>query len=550
MLVGRTYLEGDSVQDPKEIGWAKYVSYFDPQLIRLQKEFARKLLTHYNPYTKTEYRNEPAIVIVELVNENTLFDAWHRDALHPASTVNRDPNFKNLTPFHSNVLTVLFNEYIRKTYSIPQQELLRKQAGVAPDTLIPRIRKAQYESAPKELYQATVNFYTKVEKDFFTDMYAFMKDTIKVRAHILGSNDFLHNQSEYPMVISNSVLDMQDGHVYWQHPSWPGKLNTPMVDEPDSSTVVKLSRTALAGKPYIVSEVNHAFPNDYESEGIPIIAAYASLQDWDAIMWYTFEPKSDPVFKGYVGDAFDISMHPVKMAQLAAGALLFLRSDVEAAKKLVKRDYTTEHMNETLRMGVEQSSYYTPEFDVSTVLKHRVRIGSMDASTVKKFESTNDSVITSDTDELKWFSGQPRHGLVVTNTPRSQALVGFVRKHPITETQNLSVNVQNEFCAITLSSLDNRSINTSSRLLLTTGAQVENTGMTWNELRTKGARRGQSPSLIEVVKGKITLKNLSDAKNVTVKPLDESGKPGEKTIQVQRTGIIWTFNVGDIVTPW
>ena len=88
-------------------------------------------------------------------------------------------------------------------------------------------------------------------------------------------------------------LDIMDGHVYWQHPGSPPPVNTPMINDPLHSTVVQLSRTAIAGKPYTVSEVNYPFPNDWASEGIPILAAYGAFQDWDAIILYTFEPKQD-----------------------------------------------------------------------------------------------------------------------------------------------------------------------------------------------------------------------------------------------------------------
>ena len=95
------------------------------------------------------------------------------------------------------------------------------------------------------------------------------------------------------MLASLSKLDIVDGHVYWQHPGSPPPVNTPMVNDPLHSTVVQLSRTAFAGKPYTVSETNHPFPNDWASEGIPMLAAYGSFQDWDAIILYTFEPKRD-----------------------------------------------------------------------------------------------------------------------------------------------------------------------------------------------------------------------------------------------------------------
>ena len=42
----------------------------------MQKEYARDLLTHKNPYTNTAYAQEPAVAFVEVNNENTLIRNW------------------------------------------------------------------------------------------------------------------------------------------------------------------------------------------------------------------------------------------------------------------------------------------------------------------------------------------------------------------------------------------------------------------------------------------------------------------------------------------
>ena len=54
----------------------KGVDNFDPRMIALQKDYARALLTHRNPYTKTRYVDEPAVAIVEINNENALLHEW------------------------------------------------------------------------------------------------------------------------------------------------------------------------------------------------------------------------------------------------------------------------------------------------------------------------------------------------------------------------------------------------------------------------------------------------------------------------------------------
>ena len=45
-------------------------------MLDLQKEYARKLLTHRNAYTGRTYAEDPAVAFVEINNENGLIHAW------------------------------------------------------------------------------------------------------------------------------------------------------------------------------------------------------------------------------------------------------------------------------------------------------------------------------------------------------------------------------------------------------------------------------------------------------------------------------------------
>jgi len=54
----------------------KGLDNFEPRMIELQKKYARDLLTHVNPYTKTAYTDEPAVAFVEISNEDALFTVW------------------------------------------------------------------------------------------------------------------------------------------------------------------------------------------------------------------------------------------------------------------------------------------------------------------------------------------------------------------------------------------------------------------------------------------------------------------------------------------
>ncbi len=530
--VGRSYRAGDSVPDFDRIRWAKGMTLYDPRLIALQKEYARMLLTHVNPYTGNAYRDEPAVAIVEILNENGVWVGL------------------SATPYYDAELTALYNEWLGKNLSPGEVTKLRELAGVAADAPVPRLRGTEVGGAPKERYLAESRFIVDVETKFYTGMASWLRDSLGVRVPITGTADHGHSSSSYPMLMSLSKLDVVDGHVYWQHPGSPPPVNTPMVNDPLHSTVVQLSRTAVAGKPYTVSEFNHPFPNDWLAEGIPIVAAYGAFQDWDAIIVYTFEPKRDASWKSYVGDPFDISLDPVRMTQMATGALAFLRGDVRPARETVTRRYAREQAFESRRLARTEQPYFTPGFPLALPLTHGVRIASLEGEPTPAYARVDSTTIVSDTRELVWRTTPDAHGLVTEETDRTQALIGFVKSHRVA-VKNLAADVDNAFAALTLSAIDDAPIARARRLLLTAGARVTNTGLQRNADRTRTTQQGGAPSLIEPVTGTVTLRALSGpVRGVSARALDGAGKPIGAPNMARRTAGGWELPIGAPITTW
>ncbi len=527
--VGRSYKEGDGVAGYNQIQWGKGMTLFDMRLIELEKEYAKNLLTHVNPYTGTEYRNEPAIAIVEILNENGI-----------------GIGFTSRVPFYDEELTDQYNAWLKQRYSAEQLQEIRAAPGVAADAPIPRLKGNEAASAPKVRYNAEMAFFMDLENRFYQDMSGYLRG-LGVRQPIIGTADHGHSGPSYSMLTSLSKLDVLDGHIYWNE--YVGVLNQPMVNDPLHSTVVQLSRTAFAGKPYTVSETNHPFPNEYASEGIPILAAYAGFQDWDMIIQYTFEPKRDPEWKPYVGDPFDISLDPVRMTEMAAGALMFLRGDVHPARQTLERTYSKEQVMEARLLPRSEQPYFTPGFPLSLPLEHAVRIKSLNGPPTAKITSPYANPIVSDTKELAWYSSEAKTGLVTVETDRAQALIGFIQANHKT-LKNLGADITNNFATIVLVSMDDKALARSEKMLLTTGSRVANTGQKWNDARTRLANQGGSPTLIEPVSGTVTLRNIEGAKTVKATALDGSGKPIGTPISARKTPAGWEIAVGDPVTTW
>jgi hypothetical protein len=534
LLVGRPFSEGDGVHDANQLHeGAKGVSLFDARLIELQKEYAQQLLTHRNPYTRLEYTQDPAVAIVEINNEDAI-----------------NVGFRAPSSFYEQELIALYNHWLTQHRTPEQIAALRALCGVATSEPIPLItRMGEPARTPSLRLYTEAEFYTGLQQGYFNDMEAYLKQTLGSQSLVIATADHNHKGSGYPLLLAESSMDIIDGHTYWQHPEYYVR-KSPMVNDPSNSTVVELARTAIAGKPYTVSEVNNAYPNDYAGEGIPILAAYAGLQDWDGIFWYTFEPKSDPSWKPSIGDPFDISLDPVRMPELAAGALLFLRPDLEKARSLRERSYSRDQVFDSMLLPSGDRPFFTPGYPLDLPLEHEVRISSLNGPPTQPFnEERSPSPIVSDTHELKWFTSLQQTGLVTIDAPRSQALIGFVKAQR-QQVRNLAADVSNPFCTILLSSMEDQPIETSSKLLLIAGGPVENTGQTWNAARTDVVAWGTAPTMIDPVTGIISLRNLHAAHAVVVQPIDGAGQPLGPPIPAKAVGSDWKFPVGSPATTW
>jgi hypothetical protein len=536
--VGRSYKAGDGVKDAGLLGFAKALTYFDDRLLTLEREYASQLLTHFNPYTKSEYRNEPAVLLVELVNENSIVESWIAGRLQGKNTRPNPGTWSDIPASYEADLTALYHAWLAK-HDMPAEQRMSK----------PEIAKAAVDHFRREL-----KFYMEIEDRYFQSMRVYLKDELKVKALLLATSDHNHGNSGYPLLASTSRLDVMDGHVYWQHPHYTDEgakghrafqiPNTPMVDDPLHSTVVELSRSAFAGKPYIVSEVNHPFPSEYAAEGIPILTAYAALQDWDGLFWYTFEHVDPQAWKDQVTGHFEVRTDPSKMAEIGAGALTFLRGDVHPARQTVTRSYSRAQVMDSLRLPQTERPYFTPGFPAALPLVHGSRIQTLDGAPTGKFAAVPADSIVSDTGELGW-----QKGMVTIETPRTQAIIGRRLAQPKV-LRHLAVDVRNMFSAIVLTSLDGAPIASSRRMLLVAATRIANTGQQWNEKRTTLVDWGTGPTLIEPITGAITLRNLANMRSVEVAALDGAGRQIGDARQARKTAAGWEFEIGDRATTW
>ncbi len=82
----------------------KGLSFFDPLIIASEKEYAKQLLTRVNPYTKLSYADDPCVAVIEINNENAIFNNYHSGALD------------NLSERYAGELRKQWNAWLRSKY--------------------------------------------------------------------------------------------------------------------------------------------------------------------------------------------------------------------------------------------------------------------------------------------------------------------------------------------------------------------------------------------------------------------------------------------------
>ncbi len=73
LLVGRRFLAAQNLDYPMDLSMSKSSSHFNERLIQLQEQYAIRYLTHVNRYTGLTLAEDPAVMTIQICNEDSVF---------------------------------------------------------------------------------------------------------------------------------------------------------------------------------------------------------------------------------------------------------------------------------------------------------------------------------------------------------------------------------------------------------------------------------------------------------------------------------------------
>jgi hypothetical protein len=392
------------------------------------------------------------------------------------------------------------------------------------------LRRQRPDRRPAEEQRDWIRFLWETEDRYWQTMQRFLKDELKVRGVVVGT---IVGCSPPNL---QARLDAIDTHAYWQHPKFPpGKGwdpvhwtvgNKSMVNEA-GGILPGLALRRVRGKPHLVTEYNHSAPNTYSAEAFPLLAAYAALQDWDAVFPFAYSHNGDWNSRKISG-FFDIDQHPVKMATLPAAVAMFQRGDVAPAKGELLAALPTERQIELLlRAGPwEQVHAGTVGLPREAALVHRVGLAA--DGQAGPFERPAGPKYVADSGELTWDRGDPKRGVVTVAAARSKAVIGYGGGRRFDLGGGVVAEpgpaAQDGWSVLTLTAVEGEIAAGPARLLVAAAGLAENTAMGWTSPAKESVSNtwGKPPSLVEGVPARLTLPR--PAARVRAWALDERGR--------------------------
>ena len=224
----------------------KMLCVVDERVAALEEEFARQLLTHVNPYTHLSYAQDPQVLTLELINESSTE--------------------------YNLICNNRFPEYFQKKL-VAKWEAFARGQGIEPGDL--------YKPADARTVQVRAKFFRKLDEDYLLRMKGVVQNTGS-KAAVTFSNLW---RGDNALEMEARHADYLENHMY----------GDPLVAGKADDFISAVNKTAIAGKPLIVGELNQAEGAKNIAQQSPMrsmlpvaTSAYGLLQNWSGVVFFAW----------------------------------------------------------------------------------------------------------------------------------------------------------------------------------------------------------------------------------------------------------------------
>ncbi len=499
--------------------------------------YVKKLLNHRNPYTGTKYRNEPALAVVEVQNEDSIF--FH----NPLNRLKKDGEL----PEHSEKFRRMWADWVKRRYE--NEDRLKSAWGSSASFReeLPIYGAWQFAAdrcrTPDRRKGDFIRFCTELQKNWYDRWHEEIRNAGFQGVTVTTAWKAGGPAADPANLFTDCSGDMISRHNYkgggaGQHRIKPGEVNRFTHMDAPGSGLVSTGLYQVEDKPFSMTEWTQQPPNQWKLEAAPLMAFYQmGLQGMDAS--YHFTNSRYKLGAGWPGRSNYVTETPHFIGQFPALAIAIHRNHIEeapivAARRLRKKDLFTgvDPLGQDFSGGgwddnALQGPLATPQ---ETLAIGRVTVGFRGGRSArtkwKKCWNEDRSVVRSITGDLLWDSNRR---LVEIRSRKTQGVVGFAGGKKVV-LPDVKLSVDTQFVSLLFTSLDDRPLRRSSSILVTAMARDRQYGAEYSDDGMKLEKLGRPPLMMEPVRATITLNGPSPK---TVRTLDIHGVPTDTTVPVE-----------------
>lgn len=357
LLVAREFLPGDDLDYPGGFpATAKCYPVLNEALTQRAQEYARELLTHVNSYTGLAMIDDPAVITVQLSNEESAIKATDDTDGNPALQPYRDERQKRfndylLTKYHTR-------ERLAEAWTFdgvcalkededPQAGTVKAVPGGFAQPTNEPTGQWDADNGPAR-YADYMEFGVLMNRKFYQRMRDYVI-SLGVKVPVVCSN-LLGGAAD---VYGHTDGDIMENNCYVNHPVPPFRDdNTYMLAGPieyvstnpltmqcyigalGNSLVSFGSIAVVKGKPFMLSEWNEYGEHPFHSTAHVQTVAYACLNDWDGLILYNHHTSEnwDDQPADEILNIFDCYNDPAVICQWGFMATVFLKGLIAPAK--------------------------------------------------------------------------------------------------------------------------------------------------------------------------------------------------------------------------
>ncbi|MCW3100493.1 MAG: hypothetical protein JWL77_6111 [Chthonomonadaceae bacterium] len=356
LLDFRTFKAGDNVLNAQEMDrGARPYALYDDYLIELQQDYAKRLLTHKNPYSGLEPVNDPALAMVEICNEHgfflypekleTLAEPYRTDLRNRWNRWLKD-HYGTRDKLQAawgdiNGFTVLRDDEDTERLSVDLPLLTRPLSATDPTA-------ADILRAPTRLHDG-VQFLTELQRTYLRGMRDYILSLgLQVPVTAVVSNDVAPDVWSVAQECDFTAENWY-GDTIKDDPRTPGMRyysnRNPLREDGPLGVAPFTAGLRWNNKPVVIREWGTIWPNRYRAVSVPEMLAYASLQDYDAVLLFGYQTNRAP--NGAEADALNdyaFQSDPTVWGLHAIAGQAFLNRAIRPADHTATLVYPSSHL--------------------------------------------------------------------------------------------------------------------------------------------------------------------------------------------------------------